>query len=123
MQPPPNAGHWTQAHGPAFWRVVADDLRAPSAEYVRTTDWPAYQVILLVNEAGDVVGLATDGRVLGWPHPRYQGDDFHEDTDLNLRVQRCPLMSRQRPELGGRSSPKPPVLLPRGGFGYVRRMA
>ena len=59
----------------------------------RHPDGQPYQVILLVNEAKAVVGIATDedGRALGWPHPPYQGDDFDEDAaDLNLRAKPVP---------------------------------
>jgi hypothetical protein len=41
-----------------------------------------------------ITGLATneEGRVLGWPHPPYEGDSFEEAAaDLRLRVQAVPV--------------------------------
>lgn len=61
----------------------------------RHGDGQPYQVILLLgSEAGDVVGLATaeDGRVLGWPHPPYEGDDPDElAADLESRAVTVPI--------------------------------
>lgn len=59
----------------------------------RLPDGQPYQVILLMSRTDDITGLATNeqGRVLGWPHPPYEGDSFEEEAaDLRLRVQIVP---------------------------------
>jgi hypothetical protein len=59
----------------------------------RHPDGQPHQVILLLSDEGQVVGLATDtaGRVLGWPNRPYEGDDGEELlADLLRRVQPVP---------------------------------
>ena len=59
----------------------------------RHPDGQPHQVILLLSDEGQVVGLATDtaGQVLGWPDPPYEGDDAEELlTDLLRRAQPVP---------------------------------
>ena len=63
-------------------------------DLTRLPDGQPYQVILLMTSSHDVTGLGTNeqGRVLGWPHPPYEGDSFEEEAaDLRLRVQAVPI--------------------------------
>jgi hypothetical protein len=60
----------------------------------RLPDGQPYQIILLMTDSQDITGLATNerGRVLGWPHPPYDGDSFEQEAaDLRVRVQTVPL--------------------------------